>query len=184
MSENTIALGLIVLLIAGIIAIVMFRVTDKKAQERKRSDFNAALVRKQYQLNELNKQFQNSRGNLSLLFETYQQMVKYFFPYVAACKSVCADAYGVFRAKGNQYSETYQEGLKTITKDDIFLGNIYGLWTFPISKWEDGNIDKDSYKKVCDQFSGLLWSGIKFIQLELNRQLQNKNEFKHPKYAA
>ena len=34
--------------------------------------------------------------------------------------------YGMFRC----------ENIETMNEDEVFLGNIYGLWTFPISKWE------------------------------------------------
>jgi len=31
---------------------------------------------------------------------------------------------------------------QTVTEDDVFLGNIYGLWTFPVSHWKKAKNDR------------------------------------------
>lgn len=87
-------------------------------------------------------------------------------------KAIAPDKYGMFRT----------ENITTMKPDEVFLGNIYGLWTFPIPDWEnqrnalfgangfDINPGTTVYSVVLDQYRNLLIKG-------LNNVIQQKKEW-------
>ena len=87
-------------------------------------------------------------------------------------KAIAPDKYGVFRT----------ENITTMKPDEVFLGNIYGLWTFPIPDWENQrnalfgtngfgiNPGTTVYSVVLDQYRNLLIKG-------LNNVIQQKKEW-------
>ena len=74
-------------------------------------------------------------------------------------ENLCPDKYGMFRTND----------INKMTIDEVFLGGIYGLWTFPISKWE--NIDEQSYAIVKSQYQNLLISNIIAIERQATTTL-------------
>ena len=56
--------------------------------------------------------------------------------------------YGMFRT----------DDIATMSPSEVFLGNIGGLWTFPLPEWEES--DSESYKKVLEQYKHILRSNI------------------------
>ena len=87
-------------------------------------------------------------------------------------KAIAPDKYGVFRT----------ENIVTMKPDEVFLGNIYGLWTFPIPDWENQrnalfgansfgiNPGTTVYSVVLDQYRNFLIKG-------LNNVIQQKKEW-------
>ena len=87
-------------------------------------------------------------------------------------KAIAPDKYGVFRT----------ENITSMKSDEVFLGNIYGLWTFPIPDWENQrnalfgtngfgiNPGTTVYSVVLDQYRSLLIKG-------LNNVIQQKKEW-------
>lgn len=74
--------------------------------------------------------------------------------------NLAPDKYGMFRTKA----------IPSMTADEVYLGNIYGLWTFPISKWEEikgGN----NYLIVLSQYKHHLESNVKAIAADANEYL-------------
>lgn len=76
------------------------------------------------------------------------------------------DEYGMFRTKD----------ISTMTPDEVFLGNIFGLWTFTISEWEEHKKDKDSYGKVLEQYRGILRSNVESLAKEYKEAIDNLKE--------
>lgn len=109
-------------------------------------------------------------NTLELCYEVYKDLIKYFLPYVQRCSSINADPYGIFRAPGDPFSSTYQDSLKNITEENIFLGNIYGLVTKPLSYWETCN-DKDAKNQVRRQFYNYLHSGLTDIEHQIKKEI-------------
>lgn len=68
-------------------------------------------------------------------------------------KNLDADAFGMFRTTD----------IITMRIDEIFLGNINGLWTKTIPEWETSE-DKDAVKQVFNQYKNLLISNIRAIE--------------------
>lgn len=109
-------------------------------------------------------------NTLELCYEVYKDLIKYFLPYVQRCSSINADPYGIFRAPGDPFSPTYQDSLKNITEENIFLGNIYGLVTKPLSYWETCD-DKEAKDLVWRQFYNYLHSGLTDIEHQIKKEI-------------
>ena len=70
------------------------------------------------------------------------------------------DKYGMFRTND----------INKMTIDEVFLGGIYGLCTFPISEWEYA--DEQSYAIVKSQYQNLLSSNIDAIKEKALKDLK------------
>ena len=78
------------------------------------------------------------------------------------------DRYGMFRT----------ENIETMTPDEVYLGNVWGLWTFPIPQWEQyrqtpiglngWGFDPSTpiYDIIVDQYKLLLGTNIETIRKE------------------
>ncbi len=67
-------------------------------------------------------------------------------------RALAPDEYGMFRTKA----------IPTMTAEEVFLGDICGLWTFCISDWEDHK-GSDSYRIVLTQYQRHLECNINSI---------------------
>lgn len=114
-------------------------------------------------------------NTLELCYEVYKDLIKYFLPYVQRCSSINADPYGIFRAPGDPFSPTYQDSLKNITEENIFLGNIYGLVTKPLSYWETCD-DKEAKDLVWRQFYNYLHSGLTDIEHQIKKEINKTSD--------
>ena len=84
--------------------------------------------------------------------------------------------YGMFRTKD----------ISTMKPEEVFLGNVYGLWTFPMPKWEDQKsqmYDKDIsvYDIVLNQYKKVLHSNVKAIYREAQALVEEYEEINPPK---
>jgi len=84
--------------------------------------------------------------------------------------------YGMFRTKD----------ISTMKPEEVFLGNVYGLWTFPMPKWEDQKsqmYDKDIsvYDIVLNQYKRVLHSNVKAIYREAQTLVEEYEEINPPK---
>ena len=84
--------------------------------------------------------------------------------------------YGMFRTRD----------ISTMKPEEVFLGNVYGLWTFPIPKWEDQKsqmYDKDIsvYDIVLNQYKRVLHSNIKAIYREAKYLVEEYEAINPPK---
>lgn len=81
------------------------------------------------------------------------------------------DKFGMFRTKD----------IATMTMDEVYLGNVDGLWTFTLSEWERDK-EKDMremgekgytsilpsyYLRVCRQYRELLLSNVRYLQSQI-----------------
>lgn len=161
MSTTIILIIVILLLIAGCVYVYLSRMHTIQIRREKVT----ALKELYRQFQVAYQQYVNA-NTLASCYEVYKNLIKYFFPYLIKTNSLRADPYGIFRAPGDPYSTTYQDSLKQITKDNIFLGDINGLWTKPLSYWETCN-DKESQNIVWGQFHRYLFSGLKDIEKQI-----------------
>ena len=79
--------------------------------------------------------------------------------------------YGMFRTKD----------ISTMKPEEVFLGNVYGLWTFPMPKWEDQKsqmYDRDIsvYDIVLNQYKRVLHSNVKAIYREAKTLVEEYEE--------
>lgn len=86
---------------------------------------------------------------------------------------IAPDRYGMFRT----------EDINTMREEEVYLGNIYGLWTFTIPEWEQKkgerygangwDIDPDTlvYDLVVRQYRELLLTIVRNIKKEAEEHL-------------
>lgn len=63
------------------------------------------------------------------------------------------DKYGIFRT----------QSILKMTPEEVYLGNVYGLFTKPLTYWETVD-DNDAKQIVLAQYRHLLLSNLKFMQ--------------------
>lgn len=90
-----------------------------------------------------------NKYTLDDLFFFNKKIIREFYEYASKSPSICPDQYGVFRV----------EDLKDLDKSNIFLGNIYGLWTLSLKEFES-KADLEELKIVTNQYYLLLKSGL------------------------
>ena len=67
-----------------------------------------------------------------------------------------ADEYGMFRS----------DGISELNQDNCFLGNIFGLSTCPLRKWEKSKSrDPEAYRTILKQYAGMISSNAKAAQV-------------------
>lgn len=65
------------------------------------------------------------------------------------CRNLGPDRYGMFRT----------DDISTMTADEVYLGNIHGLWTHPVSFWKEA-APEDRYM-ITEQYRRFLMSNLK-----------------------
>lgn len=82
-------------------------------------------------------------GSLHEVFEIH----KYMWEKGFRGRSIEPDYFGVFRTNS----------IPEMIPEEVFLGNIYGIWTFNIPTWEKHKVDhKEEYQLVLNQYKMLL----------------------------
>lgn len=54
------------------------------------------------------------------------------------------------------------ESIPDMTPDEVYLGNICGLWTFPLREWQNKR-GSENYNTVVSQYKNLLLSNVAHI---------------------
>lgn len=83
-------------------------------------------------------------NDLHKLFELHKELAK---RGLTNNPSLCPDKYGVFRT----------QHIETMDENEVYLGNVYGLFTLPLPQWvgtEEEPIIVNQYKRLIE--SGLL----------------------------
>lgn len=70
------------------------------------------------------------------------------------------DKYGMFRT----------DDILMMVPEEIYLGNIWGLWTEPLPFWETCSVNDQ--KLVIKQYQNVLLSNMKDIKRDLTKELQ------------
>lgn len=66
------------------------------------------------------------------------------------------DEYGMFRS----------DSIRELNQDNCYLGNICGLSTRPLRKWEESKSrDPEAYRTVLKQYRGMISSNAKAAQV-------------------
>ena len=65
----------------------------------------------------------------------------------------------------DQYGKFRTDDIATMTADQVYLGNINGRWTNPVSFWEsEKQSDRESYDMMVGQYKGILSSSVKDLR--------------------
>lgn len=92
-------------------------------------------------------------NTLNDLFILNKLIINHLYKYIPP--SLFPDKFGVFRT----------DDLKHLSKDEIFLGDVYGIWTKTLKEFEKID-DKQVISIVTNQYYHLIFSGL--LQIKEN----------------
>ncbi len=80
------------------------------------------------------------------------------------------DEYGMFRS----------DSIQGLNQDNCYLGNIYGLSTRPLRKWEESrSMDPEAYRTVLKQYGGIISSNAKAAAQVIRKETQQDIRQRH-----
>lgn len=80
------------------------------------------------------------------------------------------DEYGMFRSAS----------IPELNQDNCYLGNIFGLSTRPLRKWEESKSrDPEAYRTVMKQYGGIISSDAKAAALVIRKETQQDIRQRH-----
>ena len=143
----------------AIIALVVFVVVGVMAQKhQKKKDAIAELEHQICQLNKFKGELM-SHHTLEDTFKVHRQLGAI---HLAWSHAICPDKYGMFRTSN----------IATMSTDEVFLGDIYGLWTHSLTYWLSSK-NEDAVSTITDQYYQQVLSGIKAEIKELAKKIHS-----------
>lgn len=80
------------------------------------------------------------------------------------------DEYGLFRS----------DSIPELNQDNCYLGNIFGLSTRPLRKWEESKLrDPEAYRSVLKQYAGMISSNAKAAVQVIQKETQQDIRQRH-----
>lgn len=80
------------------------------------------------------------------------------------------DEYGMFRS----------DSIQGLNQDNCYLGNIYGLSTRPLRKWEESrSMDPEAYRAVLKQYGGIISSNANAAAQVIRKETQQDIRQRH-----
>ena len=104
---------------------------------------------------------------LDKLYYFNKKLINAFYTRCNKAPMLCPNKYGIFRC----------ESLSTISPNDIFLGDINGLWTDTLKEWIKSNESED-VRIIQNQYYNILNRGIYFIIEDIKKDLNNNKLLK------
>lgn len=104
---------------------------------------------------------------LGQLYYFNKKLINSFYARCNKAPMLCPNKYGIFRC----------ESLSTISPDNIFLGDINGLWTDTFTEWMKSNEPED-IRIVLNQYYNILNRGIYFIIEDIKKDINNNKLLK------
>ena len=149
------------MVITGIVLVILIifiivGVTAKKNQEKKDE-----INRLEHQICQLNK-FTDELMSHHTLEDTFKIHRQLGTMHLAWNHAICPDKYGMFRTSN----------IATMSTDEVFLGDIYGLWTHSLTYWLSSEND-EAVSIVTNQYYQQVLSGIKAEVEELVKKIHS-----------
>ena len=141
-------LALIIFIIVGVMA--------RKNQEKK--DKKHVIEHQILQLTKFKGELM-SHHTLEDTFKIHRQLGAMHLAWNSA---ICPDKYGMFRTSN----------IATMDPSEVFLGDIYGLWTHSLSYWLTC-CDEYAVSKITNQYYQQVLSGIKAEMKELEKKINS-----------
>ena len=141
-------LALIIFIIVGVMA--------RKNQEKK--DKKHVIEHQILQLTKFKGELM-SHHTLEDTFKIHRQLGAM---HLAWNHAICPDKYGMFRTSN----------IATMSMDEVFLGDIYGLWTHSLSFWLSYQ-DEDAVSEITNQYYHQVLSGIEAEIEELVKKIHS-----------
>lgn len=99
---------------------------------------------------------------LDQLYNFNKKLINAFYERCNKVPALCPNKYGIFRT----------ESLSTISPDNIFLGDINGLWTDTLTEWMKSNEPED-VRIIQNQYYNILNRGIYYIIEDIKNDINN-----------
>lgn len=144
------------IILAALLIFIIVGVMAKKCQEKKNE-----INRLEHQICQLNK-FKVELMSHHTLEDTFKIHRQLGALDLAWSPAICPDKYGMFRTKC----------IGTMSMDEVFLGDIYGLWTHTLTYWLSCQ-DEDAVSKITNQYYQQVLSGIKAEIKELAKKIHS-----------
>ena len=130
----------------ALLALIIFVIVGVMAQKNiKRKD---EINKLEHQICQLNK-FKGELMSHHTLEDTFKVHRQLGAMHLAWSHAICPDKYGMFRTSN----------IATMSTDEVFLGDIYGLWTHTLTYWLSSKND-EAVSIVTNQYYEQVLSGI------------------------
>lgn len=144
------------IVLVALLIFIIVGVMAKKCQEKKNE-----INRLDHQICQLNK-FKGELMSHHTLEDTFKVHRQLGAMHLAWNSAICPDKYGMFRTSN----------IATMDPSEVFLGDIYGLWTHSLSYWLTC-CDEDAVSKITNQYYQQVLSGIKAEMKELKKKINS-----------
>ena len=143
----------------ALLTLIIFVIVGVMAQKniKKKDEINKL----EHQICQLNK-FKGELMSHHTLEDTFKVHRQLGDMHLAWNSAICPDKYGMFRTSN----------IATMSTDEVFLGDIYGLWTHSLTYWLSSKND-EAVSIVTNQYYQQVLSGIKAEITELAKKIHS-----------
>lgn len=143
----------------ALLTLIIFVIVGVMAQKniKKKDEINKL----EHQICQLNK-FKGELMSHHTLEDTFKVHRQLGAMHLAWNHAICPDKYGMFRTSN----------IATMSTDEVFLGDIYGLWTHSLTYWLSSK-NEDAVSTITDQYYQQVLSGIKAEIKELAKKIHS-----------
>lgn len=143
----------------ALLALIIFVIVGVMAQKniKKKDEINKL----EHQICQLNK-FKGELMSHHTLEDTFKVHRQLGAMHLAWSHAICPDKYGMFRTSN----------IATMSTDEVFLGDIYGLWTHSLTYWSSSKND-EAVSIVTNQYYEQVLSGIEAEIEELVKKIHS-----------
>ena len=143
----------------ALLTLIIFVIVGVMAQKniKKKDEINKL----EHQICQLNK-FKGELMSHHTLEDTFKVHRQLGAMHLAWNHAICPDKYGMFRTSN----------IATMSMDEVFLGDIYGLWTHSLSFWLSYQ-DEDAVSEITNQYYHQVLSGIEAEIEELVKKIHS-----------
>ena len=143
----------------ALLTLIIFVIVGVMAQKniKKKDEINKL----EHQICQLNK-FKGELMSHHTLEDTFKVHRQLGAMHLAWNHAICPDKYGMFRTSN----------IATMSTDEVFLGDIYGLWTHSLTYWLSSK-NEDAVSIITDQYYQQVLSGIEAEIEELIKKIHS-----------
>lgn len=143
----------------ALLTLIIFVIVGVMAQKniKKKDEINKL----EHQICQLNK-FKGELMSHHTLEDTFKVHRQLGAMHLAWNHAICPDKYGMFRTSN----------IATMSTDEVFLGDIYGLWTHSLPFWLSYQ-DEDAVSEITNQYYYQVLSGIEAEIEELIKKIHS-----------
>ena len=143
----------------ALLTLIIFVIVGVMAQKniKKKDEINKL----EHQICQVNK-FKGELMSHHTLEDTFKVHRQLGAMHLAWNRAICPDRYGMFRTSN----------IATMSMDEVFLGDIYGLWTHSLTYWSSSKND-EAVSIVTNQYYEQVLSGIEAEIEELVKKIHS-----------